>query len=193
MAAPLFATLPLKVLSKTLSVPPLLIAPADDRLLLLMLLARTVSAAPLATIIALPPSGPTFPPLRVTPEISTLPPVILKMRLALLPLMRRLVLPGPAIVRFLSTTSSPPARVIVPTTPNAIVSPGAAVAMASRSEPGPLSPVLVTLRVAASATLPGTNMLARNPKTTINDTMRLVCKPRNCLSTTVSFTHSDPR
>src|SRR5437660_335492 len=52
------------------------------------------------------------------------------------------------MARFLLISSSPLVRVIEPLTEKSIVSPDAALAMAWRSEPGPLSAVVVT--VAAS-------------------------------------------
>ena len=53
------------------------------------------------------------------------------------------------MVRFLLITSSPLVKVMFPVTPKTMVSPGLAVAIASRSEPGPLSFRFVTVSVAA--------------------------------------------
>ena len=53
------------------------------------------------------------------------------------------------MVRLLLTTSWPLVSVIVPLTEKSIVSPSDALASASRSEPAPLSAVLVTVIVAA--------------------------------------------
>ena len=59
-----------------------------------------------------PPSA-VLPPELVKPEITTvLPELILKMRLALLPLIVKPVLVGPLIVRFLPMSSSPVVNVI---------------------------------------------------------------------------------
>jgi hypothetical protein len=71
---------------------------------------------------------------------------------ALLPLMNRLEAPGPVIVRFL-LIDSVLARVMVEGAARLklIVSPLEALAMAARREPDPLSAVLVTVKVAASA------------------------------------------
>src|SRR5579862_608063 len=58
--------------------------------------------------------------------------------------------PGPTMLTLLVTASSPLVSKIVPETPEAsIVSPSVALASASRNEPGPLSLVVVTVRVAA--------------------------------------------
>jgi hypothetical protein len=61
--------------------------------------------------------------------------------------------PGPAIARFLSINNSLLVREIVlgVNSANVIVSPEAALAMASRNEPGPLSTLFVTVSVAAKA------------------------------------------
>ncbi len=61
------------------------------------------------------------------------------------------VVPGPMMLRSLSTTSSPLESVIVPVTPNTMESPGAESAMTCRSEPGPLSAREVTVFVSAWA------------------------------------------
>src|SRR5688572_9398004 len=53
--------------------------------------------------------------------------------------------PGPWIVRSLSITSSPLVRMTEPVTAKSMVSPGAALAIASRNESGPLSNGLVTV------------------------------------------------
>ena len=119
--------------------------PPDPAPLPLTMLLATVRVP--SFIIPLPINTPPF--LMVTPEMATMPPVTLKTRLALLPLMARLTAPGPAIDNSLLITSSPLVRTMVPVTLKSIVSPGAAEAIACRSEPGPLSSRLVTVRVAA--------------------------------------------
>jgi hypothetical protein len=64
------------------------------------------------------------------------------------PLMASEDTPGPMMVRSLSTTNLPLARVTVPVPPNTMESPGAESAMSRRSEPAPLSASEVTLFVA---------------------------------------------
>src|SRR2546430_15081480 len=59
--------------------------------------------------------------------------------------------PGPLMVMFLLITSSPLVRLIAPVTAKLIVSLSCASASAWRSEPGPLSFVLVTVMVSAEA------------------------------------------
>ena len=59
--------------------------------------------------------------------------------------------PGPAIVMLCRTTSGALVNVIVPVAANVIVSPDRAWKTASRSDPAPLSAVLVTVNVVASA------------------------------------------
>src|ERR1051326_3286711 len=59
--------------------------------------------------------------------------------------------PGPLIVMFLSITSSPLVKLMVPFTPKLIVSPSFASASAWRNEPGPLSFRLVTVMMLAGA------------------------------------------
>ena len=59
--------------------------------------------------------------------------------------------PGPLIVMFLSITSSPLVKLIVPVTANSIVSPSFASASAWRNEPDPLSFRLVTVMMFAGA------------------------------------------
>src|SRR5689334_19711712 len=71
-------------------------------------------------------------------------------RVALLPSILRLDAPGPMIVRFLCMPRVLPS-VIVPVTPKIIVSPEDALSIALRSEPGPLSLVLVTVIGAPNA------------------------------------------
>jgi hypothetical protein len=73
------------------------------------------------------------------------------MRLALLALMVSAEAPGPRIETFLPRLSAPLDRLIVPLRPKAIVSPGAAFAIAWRSEPLPLSASEVTMFVAECA------------------------------------------
>src|SRR5437667_5015404 len=57
----------------------------------------------------------------------------------------RLLAPGPRIVRSLSIANSPLVNVMRPLTAKVTVSPEAALAMAWRSEPDPLSAVVVTV------------------------------------------------
>ena len=78
---------------------------------------------------------------------------MLKTRLARAPLMASERVPGPMMVKFLSTTSSLPASVIVPATPKTMESPAAEFAMTCRSEPALLSPSEVTVFVAEWARL----------------------------------------
>src|SRR5690349_13476789 len=69
-------------------------------------------------------------------------------RLRPLPLMARLVGPGPRMFRFFSITSSPLVRPMVrplSVLVKVIVPPGQTFEMASRNEPAPLSLVLVTV------------------------------------------------
>lgn len=92
-----------------------------------------------------------FPFAKVIPEIvAVTPDPTTNIRFALLPLIVRLDAPGPVIVRFVlmpRVLSS----VIVPVTPKIIVSPEEALTIALRSDPGPLSFVLVTVIVAPNA------------------------------------------
>ncbi len=74
-------------------------------------------------------------------------------RLALLPLTVKFIAPGPAMVRLLVITNCPPVSVMVPVTAKSMVSPGAALAMASRREqwstpgtPSSVSSVELTVR-----------------------------------------------
>src|SRR5438093_11938952 len=62
--------------------------------------------------------------------------------------------PGPLMVIFLLITSSALVRLIAPVTAKLIVSLSCASASAWRSEPGPLSFVLVTVMVSARADMP---------------------------------------
>ena len=65
--------------------------------------------------------------------------------LAMLRWISRLLAPGPEMIRSLSIRSSPLVSVMVLPVAKLIVSPGAAPAIASRSEPGPSSAVVVTV------------------------------------------------
>src|SRR5262249_12949057 len=88
------------------------------------------------------------------------PGLMKRTRLASLPLIVSWFAPGPAIVTLLETNNWPLVRVIVPeTTVASMVSSSLAAASAARREPGPLSSVLVTVMVAASAQ--GRTALAR--------------------------------
>jgi hypothetical protein len=73
--------------------------------------------------------------------------------------------PGPRIVMLLATLSWPLVSVMVPSTPVAsMVSPAAAPASAARSEPGPLSLMLVTGMVAARRPAGGAPSQARHAR-----------------------------
>jgi hypothetical protein len=73
---------------------------------------------------------------------------MLKIRLLPAPLMASAEVPGPMIVRFLATTNSLLARVIVPVTPKTMKSPAVESAITCRNEPAPLSAREVTVFVA---------------------------------------------
>jgi hypothetical protein len=81
-------------------------------------------------------------------NVTTVPGMMWKTRLALLPLITPCG-PGPLIVTFLLTISSPLVSVIVLLATTLMVSPLAADASAARNEPGPLSAVLWTVIVRA--------------------------------------------
>src|SRR6266542_4350902 len=88
----------------------------------------------------------------VRPEMVTfLPGPMWNTRLVAFPSTARLAAPGPSIITFLSTGSSPLVNTIVPDTAKVIVSPSFAMASAWRNEPAPLSLVLVTVMVAPCA------------------------------------------
>src|SRR6266571_1036669 len=72
-------------------------------------------------------------------------------RLMALPFTARLAAPGPEMVMLLFTTSSPLVNPMVPVTAKLIVSPSFTMASALRSEPGPLSLMLVTVMVSLRA------------------------------------------
>jgi hypothetical protein len=76
---------------------------------------------------------------------------MLKIRVLPAPLMASAEVPGPMIVRFLSTTNSLLARVIVPMTPKTMESPAVESAITCRNEPAPLSAREVTVFVAECA------------------------------------------
>src|ERR1700752_4371269 len=106
-----------------------------------------------------PPPGVDFPPVSVSPEMFTTAPagapLVLKTRLALLPLMMKLALPGPTIVTASVMFNSPVVNVSVPVTPGKklIVSGPAklfALVIAARNELSPLSKVLVTVNTAGT-------------------------------------------
>ena len=85
----------------------------------------------------------------VKPEMLTVFPVAMwNIVLAALPSTARTGEPGPPIVTFLFTSSSPLVSKMVPVTEKLIVSPSDAAASVLRSEPGPLSAVLETMSVA---------------------------------------------
>src|SRR6478672_8084695 len=75
---------------------------------------------------------------------SAVPTSIVTTRDESFPLIARLEAPGPFIVRFFLIKSGPVVSAIVPLTVTLIVSPGNAMAIASRKEPGPLSNAFVT-------------------------------------------------
>src|SRR5712671_2670317 len=83
--------------------------------------------------------------------LTVFPNPIWNTRLAWFALIARLAGPGPVMATFLATRSSPLVSVMVAGVirEKLIVSPLAAPASASRSVPGPLSAVLVTVIVAA--------------------------------------------
>src|SRR3954470_7862101 len=102
----------------------------------------------------MPPSA--LPPVMVTPLMVTVPPersLFMKNTPdALLPLIDSADGPGPLMVTASSMTSSPLVSVIVPLTPvRSMVSPGFALASASRRLPPPESLVFETVSVAAPA------------------------------------------
>src|SRR5260370_3581235 len=128
---------------KLLTPPPLPFAELP-----VMMQSRTAQVAWLLS----PPPPPvvSLPLLIVSPEMLTMPPCTSKMRNAGVPLAElrwtaRRAAPGPEMVKFLTINNSPLVSVIVPLTEKLIVSPAAALAIASRSDPGPLSAVLVTV------------------------------------------------
>jgi hypothetical protein len=96
-----------------------------------------------------------LPPVTVRPEIETENPDAMVIARAmpelLLASIVRLEAPGPLMLRlFVLITRGPPDRKMVDGLGRLklMVSPGNATAIASRSDPGPLSAVLVTVRVA---------------------------------------------
>ena len=117
---------------------------------------ESVSVPPLRTPppCALPEEAVTRPLVIANPEIETVVLVMIsKTRLALLPLTARTAGPGPRMVIFLTTASSPPVSVMVPVTfvAKVMTSPLPAGTMAARNEPGPLSARVATVLVAAFA------------------------------------------
>jgi len=96
--------------------------------------------------------------------VTAAPALTAKTLLALLPLTVRLSWPSPAMVTLLVTFSWPLVRLMVwplRLLSKRIVSPSAAAPRTARSEPGPLSPALVTVRVlgrvrSSRAVSPGT-------------------------------------
>jgi len=88
----------------------------------------------------------------VIAEMATLVPgAMWNTRLLVLPFTARLSAPGPDSVIFLSTSSSPLVRAIVPVMAKVTSSPSFAMASASRSDPGPVSFVFVTVMISAKA------------------------------------------
>src|SRR5262245_2811401 len=86
--------------------------------------------------------------MMVRPEMVTVSPEVMwNSRLLALPFTVRFSAPGPEIVTFLATNNSPLVNPIVPVTAKPIMSPSFASASGWRSEPGPLSFVLVTIIV----------------------------------------------
>jgi hypothetical protein len=98
--------------------------------------------------------------------LIVIPAPIANTMLALLPLTVRLDAPGPVIVRFWLIVSVPVVNVIVPVTLKLIVSPGAAEAIAARSEPAPASLVLMTVVVLADAGLNAADAITTTAKAT---------------------------
>src|ERR1035441_10841158 len=66
------------------------------------------------------------------------------------------------MVRFFATSSSPLVKVMVPATLKLIVSPGGALAIASRNEPGPLSARLLTVPASACRAVVPTTIAANS-------------------------------
>src|SRR5207237_441994 len=125
--------------------PPAMVARLPERVLLLSI------SVPELTI---PPPVSALPFWMVRPEIATVKPLPISNTLdELFPLIVRLEAPGPLIVRFLLIKSSPLVSVMVAgrVRLKLMVSPGAAAAIASRSDPGPLSAWFVTVIAAAKA------------------------------------------
>ena len=129
--------------------PPPLLLPTRLAELLMMLL-RSVNPPWLR--MAPPPLPSATPLVIVNPEMVTIPAKFSNTRETALPLTARVAAPGPLMVTLWVTCSSPLVNRMVPETPVAsIVSPSLAMLSAWRSEPGPLSFVLVTKMVVAYA------------------------------------------
>ena len=129
-----------------LIVPPVLemAAPCEAPQLVIAILVR-VTVPPLME--KPPPLPPVAAPaVTVRFEMLTVPVVMLKTRLLLLPETANTTAPGPVIVKFLAMGISPLVSVMVPVTAGAkvIVAPSQAIATMSRSEPTPLSLLLST-------------------------------------------------
>src|SRR6266446_4230398 len=149
------AVLLLSVLLLTLTVPVLKLRmppPEIEAVLLLIVLLMRLTVAVL--LLRMPP--PELPPVTVPfaivkPEKVATPgfaKVRLKTRLLLLPLIVNRLAPGPWKVRLLSIANSPEVSVMGLVTwvmSKVIVLPGQALAMIPRSEPAPLSLLLVTM------------------------------------------------
>src|SRR6266700_3074896 len=109
----------------------------------------------------------------------TVPSFMLNTLLVLPPLIDKMDAPGPLITRFfLVILSSPLVSVIVPFRflANVIASPSLARAIASRSDPGPWSFKLVTLRDAKRIKYPGKQTEhKKSPRTSAQDRSSVVC------------------
>ena len=133
------AELPVKVLSVMVSTPPEFMRPPPKPLAVLPERMQLVMIS-VPWLKMPPPESAVCPALMVTPSIVAVTPLVTRnTRLVPLPLMVNCSAPGPAIVKSLFRTNAPLVRRIVPLTLNMMVSPGCAVAIARRSDPGPLS------------------------------------------------------
>src|SRR5579871_2035373 len=147
MPPPPPAVLPDRVLPLSVSVPDLKIPPPlPDAELPDSVLLLSVNVPELE----IPPPLELLSPFKmVTPERDTTAPgEMVNTGTALFPLIARTDAPGPVIVRFAVIAGSALRSVMVPVTVKLIVSPALAVRITCRSEPGPLSLVFWTVRVA---------------------------------------------
>ena len=147
-AGPPPAELPLMVTPSSVRLPIFLIPPPAWVAELPLMTMSRIATIPPARMRTPPPSSDR-PLFTVRPEIVTVLGMISKTRKSAVPAAElrwtvNWLAPGPAMVRFVVITSSPLLNAITPLTAKVTVSPGAAVAIASRSEPGPLSSVVVT-------------------------------------------------
>src|ERR1043166_1005883 len=155
MAAKVFDWLPESVLFASLTVPEPPLKIAAPEALVWLPDKVTLSTVSVPRFLIAPPLTLVSALLRVKPETAALTFAILKMLNkgvppAALRWMVSTFAPGPWKVRFLSTSSSPEVSVIGEVTwpevrSKVIVLPGQALAMIPRSEPAPLSLLLVTM------------------------------------------------